>query len=108
MTTQKQTLPAHIGIMQILNGIHVAGAVACLAQLAIPDLVGAGPKTAEELASQTGADPEALYRLMRATACVGILSEGADGRFTQTPMSEVLRSDANPSLRSLAIMGGRE
>ena len=32
---------------------------------------------------------------MRATACVGVLSEGPDGKFSQTPMSAVLRSDAN-------------
>jgi len=108
VTNQKDSLPAHIGVMQLLNGIHVAGAVACLAQLAIPDLVGTGSKTAAELAGQTGVDPQALYRLMRATASVGILSEDPDGRFSQTPMSDVLRSDANPSLRALAIMGGRE
>jgi hypothetical protein len=100
--------PAHVGILQLLNGAHVAGAVSCLAQLGIPDLVEAAPKSAEELAGQVGADPHALYRLMRATACVGVLSEGPDGKFSQTPMSTLLRSNANPSLRALAIMGGRE
>ena len=45
---------------------------------------------------------------MRATACVGVLAEGPDGKFSQTPMSAVLRSKANPSLRALAMMGGRE
>ncbi len=91
-----------------MNGAHVAGAVSCLAQLGIPDLIEAAPKSAEELATQIGADPQALYRLMRATAGAGVLSEGPDGKFSQTPMSTVLRSDASPSLRSLAIMGGRE
>ncbi|HVA93457.1 MAG TPA: methyltransferase, partial [Candidatus Dormibacteraeota bacterium] len=108
MTAQTHTPPAHIGMMNILNGAHVAGAVSCLAQIGIPDLVEAGPKSAGELASQIGADPEALYRLMRATASVGVLTEGPDGKFSQTPMSAVLRSNANPSLRALAIMGGRE
>src|ERR1700679_1096880 len=108
MTAERQTPPAHVGILQILNGAHVAGAVSCLAQLGIPDLIEAGPKSAEELASQIKADPQALYRLMRATASVGVLSEGPDGKFSQTPMSTVLRSDAAPSLRALAVMGGRE
>ncbi len=108
MTAQTHTPPAHIGMLQILNGVHVGGAVACLAQLGIPDLVEAGPKSAEELAGQIGANPDALYRLMRATACVGVLTEGPDGKFSQTPMSAVLRSNANPSLRALAIMGNRE
>jgi len=103
-----QAPPPHVGILQILNGAHVAGAVSCLAQLGIPDLLENGPKSAEELAGQIGARPDALYRLMRATACVGVLAEGSDGKFSQTPMSAVLRSDANPGLRGLAIMGGRE
>ena len=98
----------HVSILQILNGARVAGAVSCLAQLGIPDLLENGPKSAEELASQVGAQPDALYRLMRATACVGVLAEDSEGKFSQTPMSAVLRSEAQPSLRGLAIMGGRE
>jgi hypothetical protein len=105
---QAQPQPAHVGIFQLLTGAHVAGAVSCLAQLGIPDLVEAGPKSAEELASQIGAQPRELYRLMRATASVGVLSEGPDGKFSETPMSAVLRGNANPSLRALAIMGGRD
>jgi hypothetical protein len=108
MTSQPQTPPAHVGIFQLLNGAHVAAAVSCLAQLGIPDLVEAGPKSAEELAKEIGTDPQALYRLMRATACVGVLSEQPDGKFSQTPMSAVLRSDATPSLRAFATMYGRD
>ncbi len=108
MTTQTPAPPAHIGMLQLLNGAHIAGAVSCLAQLGIPDLVEGGPRSAEELASQTGTNPQALYRLMRATACVGVLAERPDGTFSETPMSAVLRSNAKPSLRALAIMGGRE
>jgi O-methyltransferase domain len=108
MTTQTQGPPAHIGMMQLLNGAHVAGAVSCLAQLGIPDLVEAGPRSFDELAVHTGTDPQALYRLMRATACVGVLAEGPEGTFSETPMSAVLRRNAKPSLRALAIMGGRE
>jgi len=108
MTPQPQTPPAHVGILQLMNGVLVAGAVSCLAQLGIPDLVEAAPQSAEELAKQVGADPHALYRLMRATASVGVLSEGPDGKFSQTPMSAVLRSNATPSLRAFAIMTGRE
>jgi hypothetical protein len=105
---EPRTQPAHVGILQLMTGAHVAGAVSCLAQLGIPDLVEAGPKSADELARQIGADPQALYRLLRATASVGVLSEGPERRFSQTPMSKVLLSNATPSLRAFAIMGGRE
>jgi hypothetical protein len=105
-TAKGQTPPAHSGMFQLLNGVFVAGALACLARLGIPDLVEYGPKSADELATQLGADARALYRLMRATASVGVLSEGPDGKFSQTPLSAVLRSNANPSLRAFAIMHG--
>jgi len=103
-----KTPPAHVGMFQLLNGMFVAGAISCLAQLGIPDLVEHGPKSADELATAVGVDPRALYRLMRATACVGVLSEGADGKFYETPLSAVLRGNANPTLRAFAMMHGRE
>ncbi len=90
--------------MQVILGQWTAHAVSCLARLGIPDLVEAGPQTAAELAARVQAQPAALYRLLRATASVGILSEGPDGKFSQTPRSAVLRSDSHPSLRHLAIM----
>jgi hypothetical protein len=108
MTAPSQAPPPHIAILQLLNGAHVAGAVSALAQLGIPDLLENGPKSAEELARQIAAQPDPLYRLMRATACVGVLAEAPDGKFSQTPMSAVLCKNARPSLRGLAIMGGRE
>jgi hypothetical protein len=108
VNAQPSAIPAHLGLMQILNGGAVASAVVCLAKLGIPDLVESGPKSAEELARQIGAQPRALYRLMRATASVGVLAEGPDSRFSQTPLSDVLRTKANPSLRAWALFGTQE
>jgi hypothetical protein len=107
-TAKGQTPPAHAAMFQLLNGVFVVGAVSCLAWLGIPDLVEQLPKSADELASQIGVNSRTLYRLMRATACVGVLSEGPDGKFSETPLSAVLRSNANPSLRAFAIMHGRD
>ena len=106
--SQPQAVPPHVAMFQLMNGGYVAGVVSCLAELRIPDLLEAGPKSAGELATQVGANPQALYRLMRATACVGVLSEGADGKFSQTPMSSVLRTNATPGLRGWVAMYGRE
>jgi len=108
MSEQPQAPPPHVGILMLMNGAYVAGAVAALAQLGVPDILAGGPKSASELATEIGANPERLYRLMRATSCVGVLEEGPDGRFSQTPMSAVLCKDATPSLRGFAIMTGRE
>jgi len=105
---QTQRPPAHIGMLRLLEGAFITGAISCLAQLGVPDHIDAAPKSAAELADEIGVDRDALYRLMRATASVGVLSEGSDGKFSQTPLSSVLRSKANPSLRAFAIMHGRE
>ena len=103
-----QTVPPIMQMLQMLHGLHLSTCISCLATLGVPDLVEHGPKSAGELAAQVGANPQALYRLMRATASIGILAEGADGKFSETPLSAVLRSNAQPSARSFAMMGGRE
>ena len=95
-------------MFQLLNGVFITGAISCLARLGVPDLVEHGPKSADELAARIGADARDLYRLMRACASVGVLSEGPNGKFSEMPLSGVLRSNANPSLRAFAIIHGRE
>ncbi|HEV2201278.1 MAG TPA: methyltransferase [Bryobacteraceae bacterium] len=103
MTPQTEPPPYHAAMLQILAGQWVAQTISCLARMGIADLVEAGPKSAEELAAVIGAKAGPLYRLMRATAAAGVLSEGADGKFSQTQLSAVLRTDAKPSLRYWAI-----
>jgi hypothetical protein len=100
--------PPHAAILQMLGGLYVAGAIHALAELGVPDLLENGPKSAKELAAEIGAKADPLYRLMRATSSVGLLAEGADGKFSQTPMSAVLCKNARPSLRGYARMGGRD
>jgi hypothetical protein len=97
--------------MQIISGFMVAGAVSALARLGVPDHLDAGPLTAEELAPKVDAQPVPLFRLMRACASVGVLAEGPGGKFSQTPMSALLRSagPSNPgSLRGWAMMNSQE
>jgi hypothetical protein len=108
MTPQSQNIPPHVGMLQIMTGVMIAGAVSALARLGVPDHLDAGPLSAEELASKVDAQPGPLYRLMRATASVGVLAHGPDGRFSQTPLSAVLRTNASPSLRGWAMMNSQE
>lgn len=92
----------------MIVGGWISSAVAALARLGVADHVDATPRSAEEIASKVGARPELLYRLMRTTASVGILSETADRRFTETPLSVALRSDAIPCLREFATFNCEE
>ena len=94
--------------MQLLLGGMISGAISALARLGVPDQLEAGPQSAQELAPKVGAQPGPLYRLMRACASVGVLSEGADGKFSQTPMSAALRSGGPVSVLGWATMISQE
>jgi hypothetical protein len=96
--------PPHAIVLQMLAGRWVSAAISTVAKFAIADHLESGPKSAKELASLTGTNEDALYRLLRATASFGIFTELEDGRFDQTPLSEPLRSAANPCLRNMAMM----
>jgi hypothetical protein len=96
-------------MMRMITGAWVAQAVYVAAQLGIADIIATeGPQSAGELAQAVDADPDALYRVLRALAGVGVFTEGADGSFALTPLAESLRSDVPGSLRAFAIMMGGE
>lgn len=97
-------LPPPAGVLQVLLGVLNSAAVSATARLGIPDHLHSGPKTVDELAQAIGAKPELLFRLMRATAGLGILAQTPDGKWEQTPMSDVLRSDAAETLRHFASL----
>jgi hypothetical protein len=108
MSTAPQAVPPFAQILQMVVGGWISSAVAALARLGVADHMDATPRSAEEIAPKVGARPELLYRLMRATASVGILSETPDRRFVQTPLSAALRSDAMPCMREFAMFNCEE
>ena len=90
-------------ILQIITNFWTSRAVYVFAKLGIPDLLASGPKTAEEIAADTKMHAPSLYRLLRALATTGFVTATADGRFAQTPVSEILATDAPGSLRWFTI-----
>jgi len=97
---------------QMLNkmivGSWVTQAIYVAAEIGIPDLLAAGPRTADELARETETHGASLYRVLRALTSLGLFTEDIDGRFSLTPMGKLLGSDTPGSKRSLAIMAGSE
>jgi hypothetical protein len=78
------------------------------AELGIADLLRDGPRPVSELAAVTQTDQDALFRLLRALASIGVFAEISARSFALTPMAELLRSDVPQSQRSLARMAGGE
>ncbi|MFD3403680.1 methyltransferase [Kribbella sp. NPDC058693] len=80
---------------QVTQAIHVA------ARLGISDLIATGPKSLTELASATGADEQALGRLMHALTALGLYTADSDG-FANTELGAALRVDAPRSVAGWA------
>ncbi len=95
-------------LKQIFDGSWMTQAVSVAAELGIADMLANGSCSAEDLANQTNTHCDALYRIMRALASVGIFAQESDGRFSLTPAANLLRSDVPRSQRSFAIMMGAE
>jgi hypothetical protein len=78
--------------------LHVA------ATLALPDRLLDGPRTADDLAAETGTHGPSLYRVLRALACFGILAETGPGTFALGPHGRSLLTDDPASLRHLVLL----
>lgn len=92
----------------MLSASWLAQACYAVAKLGVPDLLRAGPASADELAGQTGADPGVLRRLLRAVAAAGVLRAVEPDRYALGPVGELLRSDAPGAGRLVALMQGEE
>ena len=74
----------------LLRGPLTARVLGIVAELDVAGRLAGGPRPAAELAAETGADPDALYRFLRALASDGVFAEEAPGVFRNTPTSELL------------------
>jgi hypothetical protein len=76
-------------LFALTAGFMVTKAIGTAVQLGIPELVSERPRPAAELAAASGADPDAVTRLLRTLASVGVFAD-RDGVIEHTPMSEFL------------------
>ncbi len=96
--------PANGAMMELLARGVLVQAVVVAARLGIPDLVAGGPRPAGEVARRTGADPDAVARLLRTLAGLGVLRRDERG-YGPTPLSRAV--EAGPgTVRDFAVMAG--
>lgn len=93
-------------IASVLASMETCQLLYVVAKLGIPDRLASGPKSAEELAKETGTHERSLLRVMRALAMDEFFIEDEQGRFTLTPDTAALRTGARGSARAVAIMTG--
>ncbi len=93
-------------LLQLGTGYIFSAALYPIAKLKIADLLADGPLPVAEIAKRTDSNTDALYRVLRVLASVGVFSESAGRVFAQTPVSEFLRAGVPGSQRDLLIFMG--
>jgi len=101
-TATAKQIPPPIQMLQLISGFWIARCVYVLAKLGIADLIKDEPKTVDELAAATSTHAPSLFRVLRALASVGVITQNGN-RFGATPLSDTLRSDVRGSIRAFAM-----
>lgn len=97
---------AAFALLDLVQGSVITQALYVAARLSIADMLNEGPLTAAEIAKRAGANPEAVYRLLRVLSGYSVFAQDADGRFGLTLTGAALRDDAPDSMRGIALLMG--
>jgi hypothetical protein len=100
--------PPEAFLTQMAFGALMTQALYVAAKLGVADLLAGGPRTAAELAAETGTHEGALYRVLRSLAGAGVFSQPEPRVFALNPYGEALRTGAPNSIRNGAIFMGEE
>jgi len=94
--------------MRLVTGFWLSRAVWLAERLRLADVIGDGPASPAEVAQASGADPDAVERLLQALAAAGVFQLDGEGCYVPTPASDLLRSDNPSSQRGLIefLLGG--
>ena len=89
--------PAGMAVFEKSQGFWLAKALGVACELNLAEIVGDRELQVDEIARQAGADPQALYRLMRALAGECVFKETKPGFFKNTKLSYALQdAPGNP------------
>jgi hypothetical protein len=80
-------------IFKLIGGYRISQAIYVVVEIGIPDSLAAGPKTCDELATETKTHSPTLYRILRFLAGVGLFNEVGPHKFELTPLGSTLRAD---------------
>ena len=99
-------MPPAMALRHMLYGYRISQAIYVAAKLGIADVLKDGPKGSDELAPAVGAHPDALHRLLRVLASLGIFAQVDQRRFTLTPLGALLQTDVPGSWWGTAVLTG--
>jgi hypothetical protein len=88
-------------LMQMMMAKMASQCLTVVANLSVADQLAGGAASTAELAEKVGANPDGLYRVLRALAALGIFRELPGRRFENNEVSALLRGDVPHSLRAM-------
>jgi len=100
--------PAPFRLVQMGSAFWQSRALYVAAQLDVATVLGTQTLSAGGIADQVGADGDALGRLMRLLAAMGVFEETAPMVFRNNALSDCLRSDSARSVRAMILMHNSE
>jgi len=93
-------------LTEMAMGYSRSRMLSAAARLRLADALGDDARSVEELAVLCGAQPDSLYRLLRALASFGIVVETAPRHFVLTSLGKPLRKDAPNSEWAAVVFWG--
>ena len=100
------TSDPRLDLLGLINGFQITQAIHVASALRVADHLNDGARSAGELAALTKSHPDALYRLLRALAAVGVFREDEGRKFKLTPMGDCLRTDSATPIGAWAEVVG--
>jgi len=99
-----ESTPPPIQLYQMATGHYLSRALGLATKLCIPDYLRNGARHFREVAAELGVHPPSLNRVLRLLASAGIFDEQAGGKFSLTPLGDLLRSDVPGSMRAAVLL----
>jgi hypothetical protein len=93
-------------LFQMATSYWISQVVYVTAALGVADVLKQGPKSCREIATETGADERALYRLLRALCTIGLIHTAGTDQFTLAARGRPLVSGVPGSLRAMVLTLG--
>src|SRR5262249_13751477 len=100
-------IAAAVGVRSMVTDFWVSRALHVAVKLGLPDLLANGPQSVDILATQSGANADALFRLMRVLATHNVFIEHGEAQFGLAGWGELLRSDKPGSMRDYVLLSGQ-
>ena len=101
-------IPARTVMFQLMAGKQMAFSLAGVARLGVADHMSDDPVAVETLAREVDAQPDALFRVMRLLASVGVFEQFPGRQFALTSAGKHLQTNVPGSVRYLAAFSGDE